>query len=83
MTQLALQIAGAAGRPISDETGLGTQGFDWELRWAPPISAPDSAPASGPSIFTALEEQLGLKLVPKDGPVEVLVIDSVERPTPN
>jgi uncharacterized protein (TIGR03435 family) len=83
MTQLALQLTGAAGRPVNDETGLGTQGFDWELRWTPPVSAPDSVPASGPSIFTALEEQLGLKLVPKNGPVEVLVIDHIERPSAN
>jgi uncharacterized protein (TIGR03435 family) len=83
MTQLALQITGAAGRPINDETGLGLQRFDWELRWTPPASAPDSAPASGPSIFTALEEQLGLKLVPKTGPVEVLVIDHIARPSEN
>jgi uncharacterized protein (TIGR03435 family) len=83
MTQLAMQITGAAGRPITDETGLGLQPFDWELRWTPPTASPDSPPPSAPSFFTALEEQLGLKLAPKDGPVEVLVIDRVERPTGN
>jgi uncharacterized protein (TIGR03435 family) len=83
MMQLALQITGAAGRPIDDETGLGPHGFDWELRWTPPVSAPDSVPASAASIFTALEEQLGLKLVPKQGPVEVLVVDRFEQPTQN
>jgi uncharacterized protein (TIGR03435 family) len=83
MTQLALQITGAAGRPITDDTGLGLQRFDWELRWTPPVTAPESVPAPGPSVFTALEEQLGLKLVPKDGPVEVLVVDHIERPAEN
>ena len=83
MTQLALAIAGAAGRPVNDETGLGQQGFDYELRWAPAPPAADAAGAVGPSIFTALEEQPGLKLVPKEGPVEVLVIDHIERPSEN
>jgi uncharacterized protein (TIGR03435 family) len=82
MTQLALAITGAAGRPVNDETGLGQQGFDYELRWTPPSPA-DAAGPVGPSIFTALEEQLGLKLVPKEGPVEVLVIDHIERPRQN
>jgi uncharacterized protein (TIGR03435 family) len=79
MTQLSLSLAGSAGRPVSDETGLGEQGFDYELRWAP-VLAPDSPTATGPSIFTALEEQLGLKLLPKEGPVDVLVVDSIKQP---
>jgi uncharacterized protein (TIGR03435 family) len=83
MTQLALAITGAAGRPVNDETGLGQQGFDYELRWTPAATSAEAAGSAGPSIFTALEEQLGLKLVAKDGPVEVLVIDHVERPTEN
>jgi len=82
MSQLALWLWPNVGRPVSDETGLGTQGFDYELRWAPVTSTTDAA-VSGPSIFTALEEQLGLKLVPREGAVEVLVIDRIERPSGN
>ena len=78
MQQLALHLASAAGRTVIDETGLGKAGFDYDLRWSP-----DPANLDGPSIFTAIEEQLGLKLVPRTGEVEVLVIDSISEPTPN
>jgi uncharacterized protein (TIGR03435 family) len=58
--------------------------FVFELSWLQKSQA--TAPASatdGPSLFTALQEQIGLKLEPSRGPVEVFVIESVERPTPN
>jgi bla regulator protein BlaR1 len=67
-------------RPVVDGTGL--KGiFNFTLDYAP-----DEAPSSdnaGPSIFTALTEQLGLRLDSSKGPVEILVIDHVERPTGN
>jgi uncharacterized protein (TIGR03435 family) len=66
------------GRPVVDRTGLSGR-FDFTLTWAPEGSTDTDAP----SIFTALQEQLGLKLEPTTGPVDVLVIDSVERPTPD
>jgi uncharacterized protein (TIGR03435 family) len=77
------------GVTVIDQTGL--QGnFDIDLRWTPESPAlplPDrgatESAADAPSIFTALREQLGLKLEPGKGPVEVLVIDSVEHPTEN
>jgi len=74
----------AVGRLIVDDTGLGNKKFDFELRWTPdnqPVEQ-DSSDAA-PSLFTALEEQLGLKLVSSKGPVQILVVDHMERPSPN
>jgi uncharacterized protein (TIGR03435 family) len=64
-----------------DKTGLGDKKFDFELKWTPDDRS--LADDSAPSLLTALEEQLGLKLVPARGPVEVLIIDHMERPSPN
>lgn len=69
----------AVDRVVVDRTGL-SGGFDLTLEWTPDEL---SAASSGASIFTALQEQLGLKLEPTRGPVEVIVIDHVERPTPD
>lgn len=75
-------------RVVIDKTGL-TGDFDRTLEWGANTSAQSDDPdrarpdALGPSIFTAMSEQLGLKLEPSRGRVEVLVIDSVERPTPD
>ena len=77
-------------RPVVDNTGL-TGGFNGELHWTPddeqssPGGPGDSAlPDTGPSLFTAIQEQFGLKLIPQKGPVEFLVVDHVEKvPTEN
>jgi uncharacterized protein (TIGR03435 family) len=66
-------------RPIVDRTGL-TGSYDIELTWSPDPLAPSDA---APSLFTALQEQLGLKLVPAELPTDVLVVASVERPKPD
>ena len=63
------------GRPIVDRTGL-AGAFDIDMKWS--ASGDD-----GPSIFTALQEQVGLRLVPSTGPFEVFVIDKVARPAPD
>jgi uncharacterized protein (TIGR03435 family) len=79
MGRIAQFLSREAGWAVLERTGLAPQAF--ELHWLP-----DSAPSlldSPPSLFTALQEQLGLKLEPSRGPVEVLMIDSVERPTPD
>lgn len=75
--RIAGELAGFVGRRVIDRTGL-TTGFDIELEWSP-----DFQNDAGPSIFTAVQEQLGLKLESTRGPVEVVVIDSVERPSEN
>jgi uncharacterized protein (TIGR03435 family) len=84
IADVARNLSTVAGRNVIDKTGL-TGNFDLELKWAPeasPGNAPESAQPSndGASLFTAIQEQLGLKLDAQRGPVEVLVIDSVERP---
>jgi uncharacterized protein (TIGR03435 family) len=79
------------GRVGIDKTGL-TGAYDFSLKWAPmeATAAPDggsgtapSLDAEGASLFTAIEEQLGLKLVPTKGPGQVLVVDHIERPSEN
>lgn len=82
MADIARSLSGNVGRPVLDKTGLTGQ-YDLQMTWAPATPAAqesDTGPA-GPSIFTAVEEQLGLKLVPAKGPV--LVVDSVEKPSDN
>jgi uncharacterized protein (TIGR03435 family) len=87
MAALARMLVVPAGRLVEDRTGL-AGGFDFDLAFtmdgaAPPGAQAPAPDANAPSIFTALEEQLGLKLEPTRAPVEVLVIDRVERPTAN
>ena len=68
------------GRTVVDETGL-TDKYSFTLKWTPD-DTPQSE-ASGPSLFTAIQEQLGLKLEPQKGPVDAIVIDHIEMPSPN
>lgn len=73
-----------SGRVLLDETGL-TGKYTFNLRWTPQnLSEPTTSPETpGPSLFTALEEQLGLRLESTKVPVDVLVVDHVEEPSPN
>jgi bla regulator protein blaR1 len=68
-------------RPVRNETGLDGR-FDFELTWTSDEGL-DAVDAAGPSIFTALQEQAGLKLESKKGPVRMLVIEQLERPSEN
>lgn len=89
MQQLAAHLSNHLERFVIDQTGL-TDSFDFNLGWttdrlpttAPPPGIPPVDP-NGPSLVTALQEQLGLKVQAAKGPIEVLVIDSVEHPTPD
>lgn len=86
MDQLADVLSRYSDRPVLNKTGL-IGGFKFELQWAPDERQPkpseggdgNTSVSSGPSIFTAVQEQLGLKLVPQKAPVAVLVIDHVEK----
>lgn len=78
METFARNLAGATGRYVVDKTGL-SGSYDLDLEFIPE----QSADTTGPSLFTAMQEQLGLKLDSQRAPVEVLVIDRLERPTPD
>ena len=86
LAMLAAALSGVAGRQVVDRTGL-AGAYDVDLEFSPdPLGAVagDVAPASErPSLFTALEEQLGIRLEPTRGSVEVLAIDRLELPAPN
>jgi uncharacterized protein (TIGR03435 family) len=98
MESLARLLSQALGRTVMDQTGL-KGNYDFTLQWTPEQAGtmmlkapeggnpgPESAPppeSSGPSIFTAIQEQLGLKLESTKGPVDILVIDHVEKPSEN
>jgi uncharacterized protein (TIGR03435 family) len=78
----ARYLSGILGSPVVDMTGIKGV-FDVTLEWAPDEGAAPAAPTSGPSIFTALQEQLGLRLEKQKAPVEMIVIDRIEKPSEN
>jgi uncharacterized protein (TIGR03435 family) len=97
LLELVSLLSGTVGRSVVDRTGL-TGRYDMHLKWTPdqlpqrPAGTPPGDPVrvngveidpNGPSIFTALQEQLGLKLESERGTVEALVIEHIERPTPD
>jgi uncharacterized protein (TIGR03435 family) len=77
---LPAAFSGPAGRMVVDRTGL-TGSWDFDLTFAPENRGPDAPPAdpNAPSFFTAIQEQLGLKLEATKGPVDVVVIDGIEK----
>jgi bla regulator protein blaR1 len=92
---LATALSGRLGRPVIDKTGL-TGKYDFELKWTPDpgqfgppgppppgVQLPPPPDPNGPSLFTALPEQLGLRLQSEKAPAEVLVIERVDKPSEN
>jgi uncharacterized protein (TIGR03435 family) len=80
MDGLASLLSGEMDRMVLDQTKL-TGGYKFTLKWTPdefPNPNPDL-----PGLFTAIQEQLGLKLVPTKGPIDMLIIDHVEKPSEN
>jgi uncharacterized protein (TIGR03435 family) len=92
MARIARELSPFAGRPVEDRTLLAGS-FDFELRWTPDQFRSDDGKIkylngdpidpAGPSFFTAVQEQLGLKLESRKGPIEMLVIDHAESPSEN
>ena len=86
MQQLADVLQVLSGRPVANRTGLGGT-FDFDLQWTsgPVAPAPGANPLAddGPSIFAALQEQLGLRLESGRDTFDVVVVDAVRRPTPD
>jgi uncharacterized protein (TIGR03435 family) len=93
MELFAKQLGNQLGRSVVDNTSLNGD-FDFKLEWTPDsgqpmgpkeggVDGPAPADASGPTIFTAVQEQLGLKLEAQKGPVEILVIDRAEKASEN
>jgi uncharacterized protein (TIGR03435 family) len=83
MSRLVQKLAGVLGQPVVDETQE-SRSFDFVLQWVPDeVMAKASAGSDGPSLFTAVQEQLGLKLEARKVPVDVLVIDRAELPSEN
>jgi uncharacterized protein (TIGR03435 family) len=90
MASLITMLSTQAGAPVVDNTGL-SGNFDVKLQFSPGSAgapAPNAAPSSpaaddAPSLFTAVREQLGLKLTPTRVPLDRLIIDHIERPDPD
>lgn len=93
IASLATQLSQVLGRSVIDKTELAGN-YDYKLEWTPDeaqggmFGRPEAhgeahAESTGPTLFTALQEQLGLKLESTKGPVETMIIDGVEKPTEN
>lgn len=79
-----MRVLGWSGidRPLVDQTCL-TGRYTWDLRWRPDALAPDVETLQLPDLFTATREQLGLRLVPTKLPVQIWIVEHVEKPSPN
>jgi bla regulator protein BlaR1 len=80
MSELCSVLESITGRPVLDRTNL-TGMYEIDLKWTPGLPAADDL--TGPSLTTAIEEQLGLKLQSGKGPVSMLMVEHIERPSEN
>jgi uncharacterized protein (TIGR03435 family) len=80
VSELTTMLSGASGRPVFDRTGLAGN-YEFELRWT--ALTGDTPATDAVSIFTAVQEQLGLKLETATAPLDVLIVDRIEHPTAN
>ena len=91
ITKLIEMLSSTLGRRVVDKTDL-TGNFDMSMTWTPDetqamqfpnVPQPRPADPTGPSLFTAIQQQLGLKLESSRGPVDILIIDRAEKPSQN
>jgi uncharacterized protein (TIGR03435 family) len=82
LAEFASALSSQMDRPVVDRTGIGGV-YDFTLQWSPGDDPDATDSAAGPSLFTVIQEALGLKLEGKKVPVQVIVVDSVEKPDAN
>ena len=82
IAMIAQELAQDVGRVVMDKTGIEGR-FDVDLKWTPDDEATAGNADAAPSIYTAVQEQVGLRLDAEKGPVEVLVVDRLEGPSEN
>jgi uncharacterized protein (TIGR03435 family) len=82
MSDLALLLKFFMDRPVVDQTGLAGR-YDFQLKWTFDDSRVPPGSNAPPSLFTAIQEQIGLKLEAKKALTDVLVVDSVKHPSAN
>jgi uncharacterized protein (TIGR03435 family) len=82
VSDLAVVLSDKVGRPVVDKTGLAGR-YDISLAWSPDLAVQSTAPDAPPPLFTAVQEQLGLKLKGGKDAVQVFVIDRLTPPVAN
>jgi uncharacterized protein (TIGR03435 family) len=82
MSEFAPDLGYFLDRPAVDQTGLAGR-YDFQLIWTADDSRAPTDGSAPPELFTAIQEQLGLKLEPVRAPIDVLVVDAVQHPSAN
>ncbi len=82
MDEFAMNLTRRLDRQVVNRTGL-VGFYDFEISWVPELAVPADGDTAGATVFTAIREQLGLRLESAKEPVEVWVIDAVSKPTEN